>query len=348
LRARAVLYAVALGATLNGAAAAQMNDVAPGHWAFESIRTLADKGIVLGYPDGNFLGNRTLTRYEMATIVKRLLDVLGSREVRVGDDAPKSTTVGPQAVEVTRDDLEAVRRLVEEYKVELTVIGTKMDEAVARLEALGARVDDQETRLHGVEEAVNDPEGPVQAASRDIARLKQTKVSGYTQARWQSRESTFSVPGPGGTERNQNYFFMRRARVAVEHTFKEWNSVKWQVDVGQGSVVSKDAYVTYPLLKAKGLDTPPVAWLGQFSYPFGFEIQQSSSDREFMERSRGERALFAGERDRGLKVEGTLAGNSMTYQIAVLNGQGINDGSRVAGSSTTNYPYRDLDRKSVV
>src|SRR5437868_4120471 len=50
-------------------------DVKPDHWAYEAVQDLAKKGLIKGYPpDGNFLGNRTLSRYEMATILKRVLD----------------------------------------------------------------------------------------------------------------------------------------------------------------------------------------------------------------------------------------------------------------------------------
>src|SRR5207244_1016178 len=51
-------------------------DVPPGHWAYEAVRDLANKGLVKGYPDGKFLGKRTLTRYEMATIIQRLLQTV--------------------------------------------------------------------------------------------------------------------------------------------------------------------------------------------------------------------------------------------------------------------------------
>ncbi len=41
-------------------------DVAENHWAYEYVRGLADSGVLEGYPDGNYKGDRTLTRYEFA------------------------------------------------------------------------------------------------------------------------------------------------------------------------------------------------------------------------------------------------------------------------------------------
>src|SRR5437764_1447244 len=51
------------------------SDVKPDHWAYAAVEDLAKKGLIKGYPpDGKFLGGRTLTRYEMATIIKRVID----------------------------------------------------------------------------------------------------------------------------------------------------------------------------------------------------------------------------------------------------------------------------------
>ena len=66
-------------------------DVPENHWAYEAVETLAKSGLAVGYPDGQFKGDRSLTRYEFAEIVHRAL------QAGVGVDA----------------------RLVEEFKPEL-------------------------------------------------------------------------------------------------------------------------------------------------------------------------------------------------------------------------------------
>lgn len=48
-------------------------DVASNHWAYEAVRDLSRRGLVEGYPDGTFGGDRLLTRYEFAQIVYRAL-----------------------------------------------------------------------------------------------------------------------------------------------------------------------------------------------------------------------------------------------------------------------------------
>jgi len=48
-------------------------DVASNHWAYEAVSDLSRRGLVEGYPDGTFGGDRLLTRYEFAEIVYRAL-----------------------------------------------------------------------------------------------------------------------------------------------------------------------------------------------------------------------------------------------------------------------------------
>ena len=70
-----------LTALLNGVAGTKMKadhttlfpDVAANHWAYEAVRDLSRRGLVEGYPDGTFGGDRLLTRYEFAQIVYRAI-----------------------------------------------------------------------------------------------------------------------------------------------------------------------------------------------------------------------------------------------------------------------------------
>ena len=50
-------------------------DVPANHWAYEYVKDLADKGLVEGYPDGEFKGDRAMTRYEYAAIIYRALQL---------------------------------------------------------------------------------------------------------------------------------------------------------------------------------------------------------------------------------------------------------------------------------
>lgn len=49
-------------------------DVAENHWAYQYVTKLAKKGLLEGYPDGEFKGDRMMTRYEFAAIVYRIVE----------------------------------------------------------------------------------------------------------------------------------------------------------------------------------------------------------------------------------------------------------------------------------
>ena len=66
------------------AGVAMFPDVPENHWAYEYIHSLAARGIVEGYPDGNFGGDRTMTRYEFATMLFKAMQkgVVLSEQIR--------------------------------------------------------------------------------------------------------------------------------------------------------------------------------------------------------------------------------------------------------------------------
>lgn len=60
------------------------SDVPQGHWAYEALDYLAQHGVIEGYKDGTFQGNRIMTRYEMASIVA---NAMKSDKGDIGDKA---------------------------------------------------------------------------------------------------------------------------------------------------------------------------------------------------------------------------------------------------------------------
>ena len=102
--------AMALGVTASAYAANPFSDVPAGHWAYDNVAKLAAAGVVDGYADGAFAGDKLITRYEMAQIVAKAmakgadcdklaaefadeLDTLGVRVAKLekGADAVKIT-----------------------------------------------------------------------------------------------------------------------------------------------------------------------------------------------------------------------------------------------------------------
>ncbi len=62
------------------------------HWAYDAVQMLIDKGVVVGYPDGTFKGDRAMTRYEFAQALSRLLEHIS---LQAGTPGPAGQP-GPQ------------------------------------------------------------------------------------------------------------------------------------------------------------------------------------------------------------------------------------------------------------
>ena len=102
--------ALVVGATATTFAAANpFSDVPAGHWAYNSVTKLTQDGIIEGYGDGTFRGNRQITRYEMAQMVARAL-------------AKTPTTTISTANRAELDKLSA------EFRDELDNLGVRIDE----------------------------------------------------------------------------------------------------------------------------------------------------------------------------------------------------------------------------
>ena len=71
------ILALAAAATLTAGvcayAANPFSDVSTDDWAYQAVADLSDQGVVEGYPDGTFKGERNMTRYELAQIIARLM-----------------------------------------------------------------------------------------------------------------------------------------------------------------------------------------------------------------------------------------------------------------------------------
>lgn len=81
-------------------------DVPKDHWAYTYVKSLADKGHLEGYPDGEFKGNRAMTRYEYATVIYRALQ----------NGAPNDADMS-RAVEEFKPELAKVQE-VERFRVD--------------------------------------------------------------------------------------------------------------------------------------------------------------------------------------------------------------------------------------
>lgn len=93
LMAGAVWLGLACGAYAQQAAR-PMDTVPFTHWAYDACQQLCDLGIIIGYPDGSWRGDRPLTRYEFAMAVARIVDLFEARGLP-GDAAGSAGPPGP-------------------------------------------------------------------------------------------------------------------------------------------------------------------------------------------------------------------------------------------------------------
>lgn len=116
---------LALGASSTAFAATatsadSFTDVPKDHWSYAALDELVKDGIIEGYGDSTFKGNRTMSRYEMATIVAKAMDKV------------KSGSLGDQAL---------VEKLEKEYGGELEALNKKVDALDKKVDETNARID---------------------------------------------------------------------------------------------------------------------------------------------------------------------------------------------------------------
>ncbi|HML34129.1 S-layer homology domain-containing protein [Sporomusa sphaeroides] len=71
--ALAAVFAMSVAGTALAAPANPFVDVPAKHWSYDAVTKLAQAGVVSGYGDGTYKGDKTMTRYEMATIIAKAM-----------------------------------------------------------------------------------------------------------------------------------------------------------------------------------------------------------------------------------------------------------------------------------
>jgi hypothetical protein len=165
-----LLMSVAGLSLITGLTFAQMRDVPPGHWAYQSIEQLVQLGILEGYPDGTFRPNRTMTRAEFAQAIARAYRNIDERlraldrrltavEQRPGNQQQPPPTedlqrqinelrTQVQELQKLNEALQTLQRLAQTFQQELAGLGVDVDTLKRDFASLRARVE----ALEGKEE----------------------------------------------------------------------------------------------------------------------------------------------------------------------------------------------------
>lgn len=109
------------------------SDVPPNSWAYQAIRSLASEGLIEGYPDGKFKGNRPLTRYEAAVLINRAVDKLEA-DIAAGQKANAA-------------DIANLKKLVDQFGPELKAVQDHLAALDTKVGALSTQVAANTTTL---------------------------------------------------------------------------------------------------------------------------------------------------------------------------------------------------------
>ncbi|BAU64540.1 porin type major outer membrane protein [Stanieria sp. NIES-3757] len=114
----------------------QLRDVSPSDWAYEALRSLVERyGCIVGYPNQTFRGDRALSRYEFAAGLNACLNQM--ERLIAASEA------------VTREDLDKLQRLTEEFQSELTTLNGRVDQLEQRTAFLEDHQFSTTTKLSG-------------------------------------------------------------------------------------------------------------------------------------------------------------------------------------------------------
>lgn len=128
IKRRIVALAAIMTCTAGSLAAPLFPDVPDSHWARDAVAALAAKGLVEGYPDGTFKGDRSASRWELAMLVSRLL-------VKMENE---------HSIFATRAELEEARKLALALREELESLGVRVDSLEQSIGNLDRRVTELE------------------------------------------------------------------------------------------------------------------------------------------------------------------------------------------------------------
>ena len=194
------LISVAGLSLITGLTFAQMRDVPPGHWAYQSIEQLVQLGILEGYPDGTFRPNRTMTRAEFAQAIARAYRNIDER-LRALDR--RISEIRPQGGGPPQIDTSALERQINELRAQIEEL-KKLNEAIQTLQRL-AQTFQQELAGLGVD---------VDTLKRDFASLRARveALEGKEEKFKMSGDLTFGVYGAHSID-GKDVYTLNRTRL---------------------------------------------------------------------------------------------------------------------------------------
>jgi hypothetical protein len=197
MRKWTILAAAMALTTSTFAASNPFSDVGRTHWAYAAIGRAVDAGILQGF-DGKFHGDKLVNRYQMAVIIKKILDTV-------------ETKGGPAAAGMAPADIQNLEQLTIEFADELALLNVKV-----------STLEDSFTELRNQVDNIKMGGGPSRAATSGVG----SAFTGFVAVALASTDDgtcTNCVAGsPGaltrwtGTTADQTFFTIPQASIALD------------------------------------------------------------------------------------------------------------------------------------
>ncbi|MEH2209045.1 iron uptake porin [Nostoc sp.] len=131
----------------------QLQDVQPSDWAFGALQSLVERyGCIAGYPDGTYLGNRSISRYEFAAGLNACLEKINYAMPAVVTERSRSAGyayANNKINTVNNEDLISLQRLQGEFKAELQQLQQRVEVVEKQTSELQGNRFSTTTRLFG-------------------------------------------------------------------------------------------------------------------------------------------------------------------------------------------------------
>lgn len=218
----------------------------------------------------------------------------------------------------------------------MVVITLSKGASAQEQDSIRARAEELKTTIEGMQTSI----GTVQ---NDVADLKKFKVGGYIQLRFDWDQSSISsvagVPLTKQTGNKNQIAYFRRARVKFDY---DNTSSKYRLYLNASRTTGVEILEAYAdwlyAIPARGFPIALNMRLGQQNWAFGYEIEYSSSSRDFPERSLIENELFNGERDRGVNL-------NIAFPKYVQMNIGVWQGTGIKGDTKNPFLWMDPTKK---
>ncbi len=121
-------------------------DVPTNHWAYEALLKLYQLGLITGYPDGTYKGNQSMSRYEIALVIYKVLIYLQSQIKSTNTNLSNTNLTNSnfeqvvneilQKSKLTEEELKIIKDLINEFKNELISLESQYKSLELRVAAL--------------------------------------------------------------------------------------------------------------------------------------------------------------------------------------------------------------------